>query len=292
LVSAACTFEGCRAPTSEVGKVYSMLMFATCAILFCKRRLRPHADSAGARILVGCMRLLLTVLLTLTVVWYMIPSGLQTTSLTNSAWLQNAHKSCAGLCGIYILMLVALPCLYDIIRREMIRRRDTSLYTATDADALSEFRTFLPSHFTDQPLFATQVSAGAFTAPPISEREAITNITEDQSSTFRECTICYENPANAMCLPCRHASTCERCLLQVIGRPNGACPVCRAPIQSYDVTDGDSGYANTYVSPRVEAGPRMMLRAILSKQAFQTWRAFCCPSMGPGPRQTPMGPVW
>lgn len=270
LLSIACAADGCLGPSMEVGKTYSMLMFATCAILFCRRRLWPREHLAGTKILMGCLRLLFTGALALSAIF------LQAKSLKGSIWLQTAHQYFAGFCGVYILLLLSLPYLYYVIRR-----RVNGLHS--QLEEYEQYRTCPPQYVTRPPLFATQGSHPSHLA--------VIELTSDMSEepthpTFRVCTICYDNPANAMCLPCRHASTCERCLLEVVSRPNAKCPVCRAVIQSYDVTGGDSGYTQTFVAPlshRADSGPKM-LRALTNNLALRNLLAFCCPALGPNAR--------
>ena len=45
----------------------------------------------------------------------------------------------------------------------------------------------------------------------------------------RMCTICVENPKNAMCLPCRHVFACMACSEKI-----ETCSICRAHIASID----------------------------------------------------------
>ena len=45
----------------------------------------------------------------------------------------------------------------------------------------------------------------------------------------RNCTICFENPANTVFMPCGHGGICEECSLDV-WKKNGNCPFCRDPI--------------------------------------------------------------
>jgi len=45
-----------------------------------------------------------------------------------------------------------------------------------------------------------------------------------------ECVVCLSKPATRLTLPCRHASTCGQCFVNL---PQGKCPMCRCQIQSY-----------------------------------------------------------
>ncbi|OQR90461.1 hypothetical protein ACHHYP_05503 [Achlya hypogyna] len=42
-----------------------------------------------------------------------------------------------------------------------------------------------------------------------------------------ECVVCFDQPKNSVCLPCRHLSCCNTCLAAI-----ELCPLCRAPIES------------------------------------------------------------
>lgn len=70
--------------------------------------------------------------------------------------------------------------------------------------------------------------------------------------SLRLCSICWDEPANAMCRPCRHAGTCEACLLTAVEMTNDrhvfACPVCRRPVDGYDVLkEPGANFPSTYV---------------------------------------------
>lgn len=75
-----------------------------------------------------------------------------------------------------------------------------------------------------------------------------------EGRTSRMCILCYERPANAMCKPCRHASTCEECLLTVARGRGAHCPLCRQGVDAYDVVTNGQGFFATYVEASDEVG--------------------------------------
>lgn len=45
------------------------------------------------------------------------------------------------------------------------------------------------------------------------------------------CSICFDEPANFLVVPCGHQCGCEECL-KAVQRHSGRCPICRSPVQS------------------------------------------------------------
>lgn len=52
---------------------------------------------------------------------------------------------------------------------------------------------------------------------------------------FEECSICCDNPANVIMLPCGHHNVCEQCVLRLMRQDAPLCPHCREKMESYEV---------------------------------------------------------
>ena len=62
---------------------------------------------------------------------------------------------------------------------------------------------------------------------PTEEAAASAPKTEEKGS---QCVICWDGPAEGVCIPCGHLAGCMECLLEIKAK-NWGCPVCRAPIE-------------------------------------------------------------
>lgn len=51
------------------------------------------------------------------------------------------------------------------------------------------------------------------------------------------CAVCFEERLLPKLIPCKHANTCVSCLLRIL-RLGGKCPMCRSPIQNFELPDG------------------------------------------------------
>lgn len=51
-----------------------------------------------------------------------------------------------------------------------------------------------------------------------------------QDSVVGQCVVCWDAPAQAVCIPCGHLAGCMECLSEIKEKSWG-CPVCRAPLQ-------------------------------------------------------------
>jgi hypothetical protein len=45
-----------------------------------------------------------------------------------------------------------------------------------------------------------------------------------------QCVVCWDAPAEGVCIPCGHMAGCMNCLSEIKAK-NWGCPVCRATIQ-------------------------------------------------------------
>jgi hypothetical protein len=83
-----------------------------------------------------------------------------------------------------------------------------------------------------------------------------------------ECKICFEAPANYMCIPCGHYCGCKDCL-EKAQQITGTCPICRVPIASLqrvfschnddDDDDDDVATAAPTTEPQ-QAAPRISIK--------------------------------
>mmetsp|Transcript_106492 Transcript_106492/g.328972 ORF Transcript_106492/g.328972 Transcript_106492/m.328972 type:complete len:303 (-) Transcript_106492:7-915(-) len=243
-LSAACTVDDCLDACVEVSRVYSALMLLTSAILCAGRSRWPGADLARTEATVSGLRWLLSGPLALPAVYF------QAESLKDDAWLRTVHFFCSGLCFLYATLVAPLPLLRHIacLRVPCAPRHSAALDRERPLSALA--------------------------CPEASD----TGLWEPATRT---CCVCCERPANAMCLPCRHAGTCEVCLLRVLSNPKARCPVCRAPITSYDVTAESSGYAATFVAPPKAAFDSISKVApgTFCRPIIRGYMRVCCPAM-------------
>lgn len=51
------------------------------------------------------------------------------------------------------------------------------------------------------------------------------------------CVVCFEERMLPKLIPCKHANTCVSCLLKIL-RLGGKCPMCRSPIQNFELPEG------------------------------------------------------
>ena len=50
------------------------------------------------------------------------------------------------------------------------------------------------------------------------------------------CTICFTNPVNTMCDPCKHMCLCNECV-PALKKNTSVCPMCRAKITKFITLD-------------------------------------------------------
>lgn len=247
-LSVACTEDACLEACVDVSMVYSSLMFLTCIVLCLGRRYWPGVDLVRTETAISGLRWLLTGPLAIPAIY------LQAESLKDDIWLRTFHFFFSGMCFVYIVMVAPLPL----------------LHRAACAQATSLQRQQLPCG--DR--------SGELSAYACLELGAVRS-EECWKTSDRTCCICCERPADAMCLPCRHASTCEACLLRLLSSPKAAkCPVCRAAITSYDVTADASGYVATFVAPPKAAfDPANKVATGVCRPQLRSYIRFCCPAM-------------
>lgn len=238
--SLALNEHGCEAVCLSTGVIYGVLMCVSCVVvLYLHRFMNPLENNPR---LIGMNRFVDFARWVLTALITFAILFMHMTSLDSSSLLQTSCWCCLALCGLYLLMLPALKFLI--------------VGTAhPEASSQSE----------DRGLHGAQMDRSLRTQA------------EQQPMIQRVCCICCENPANAMCLPCRHASTCEYCLF-MLKKSNGKCPVCRADIENF-VATGDGAFINTFVASRA-SGACHEITASTSPLLDRILHA-CCPSLFP-----------
>eukprot|EP01018_Ginkgo_biloba_P030691 Gb_32675 [translate_table: standard] len=60
--------------------------------------------------------------------------------------------------------------------------------------------------------------------------ELSANLSKGENNTSGACVICWDAPAEGVCIPCGHLAGCMACLNEIKGKSWG-CPVCRATIE-------------------------------------------------------------
>eukprot|EP00897_Mesotaenium_endlicherianum_P003147 jgi/Mesen1/2860/ME000174S02118 len=77
---------------------------------------------------------------------------------------------------------------------------------------------------------ATPGQAGASSSAPGGGAGAAPAYPKSESKKSSQCVICWDAPAQAVCIPCGHLAGCVDCLTEVKEKEWG-CPVCRTPIR-------------------------------------------------------------
>uniref|UniRef100_A0A7S1S5E4 RING-type domain-containing protein n=1 Tax=Alexandrium catenella TaxID=2925 RepID=A0A7S1S5E4_ALECA len=241
-LSIACTADGCLDVCLGASRVYSTLMFLTCVIVGLGRHFWPDVDLVRTEAAISCLRVLLTGPLAIPAVY------LQAESLKDDIWLRTFHFGCSGMCALYVVTVAPLPLLHRATCPQVaVQQREQQL---GDCDAL-----------------ATHTHLDLVGAGPA----------DDCEKTRRTCCICYDRPANAMCLPCRHAGTCEVCLARLLRSPKPKCPLCRAAVASYDITVEDSYLATFIAPPKAAFGPAEKLP--FCRPHLRSYIRLCCPAL-------------
>ena len=87
-----------------------------------------------------------------------------------------------------------------------------------------------PEVVSEMPAAASSSSASP-SAPPLpihySSQDASTSCKAEEKES--QCVVCWDAPAQGVCIPCGHLAGCMECLSEIKGKGWG-CPVCRAPI--------------------------------------------------------------
>jgi E3 ubiquitin-protein ligase XIAP len=52
---------------------------------------------------------------------------------------------------------------------------------------------------------------------------------QSASNDISRCKICFKNTSNILCVPCKHVSSCDLCVLQY----NEICPICRCIVTKH-----------------------------------------------------------
>jgi len=243
-LSVACTVDDCLDACVGASRVYSTLMFLTCAILCMGRYFWPDVDLVRTEAAISGLRWLLTGPLAIPVVY------LQAQSLKDDIWLRTFHFFCSGMCAFYVFMVAPLPLLHRAVCPQAAALQRQQLQGDAEAPR--------PAH---------------------ARLDLVGTPTEDEwEPAPRTCCICYERPANAMCLPCRHASSCEACLLRLLSSPKAKCPVCRAAVTSYEVTIEDAGYASTFSGPP-KAAFDPVSKLPVCRPHLRSYIRLCCPAL-------------
>ncbi|CAK9218263.1 unnamed protein product [Sphagnum jensenii] len=73
-----------------------------------------------------------------------------------------------------------------------------------------------------------QVDLGA--VAPSNEKAAAAAATASSQDGANQCVVCWDAPAQGVCIPCGHLAGCMSCLSEIKAK-NWGCPVCRAPIE-------------------------------------------------------------
>uniref|UniRef100_A0A0D6R065 RING-type domain-containing protein n=1 Tax=Araucaria cunninghamii TaxID=56994 RepID=A0A0D6R065_ARACU len=60
--------------------------------------------------------------------------------------------------------------------------------------------------------------------------QSSTSSSKSQGNSSGTCVICWDAPAEAVCIPCGHLAGCMACLSEIKGK-NWGCPVCRATME-------------------------------------------------------------
>jgi hypothetical protein len=64
---------------------------------------------------------------------------------------------------------------------------------------------------------------------PSNEKVAAAAATASSQDGANQCVVCWDAPAQGVCIPCGHLAGCMSCLSEIKAK-NWGCPVCRAPI--------------------------------------------------------------
>ncbi len=67
-------------------------------------------------------------------------------------------------------------------------------------------------------------------AAPLNEKAAAAAATASSQDGANQCVVCWDAPAQGVCIPCGHLAGCMSCLSEIKAK-NWGCPVCRAPIE-------------------------------------------------------------
>ncbi|CAK9216225.1 unnamed protein product [Sphagnum troendelagicum] len=65
---------------------------------------------------------------------------------------------------------------------------------------------------------------------PSNEKVAAAAATTSSQDGANQCVVCWDAPAQGVCIPCGHLAGCMSCLSEIKAK-NWGCPVCRAPIE-------------------------------------------------------------
>jgi hypothetical protein len=96
----------------------------------------------------------------------------------------------------------------------------------------------MPEHERERLFRRAAESAGTpAAAPDPSSSAALSRAELEQIPSSRaasdavSCKICMDAQVTVSLLPCKHACTCARCLIQLMDRGEARCPVCRRRIE-------------------------------------------------------------
>lgn len=86
----------------------------------------------------------------------------------------------------------------------------------------------LPIHY--PAIDTSPVNIDTLGYPAVSSPEEASGSAPKLEEKGSQCVVCWDAPAEGVCIPCGHLASCMECLSQIKAKDWG-CPVCRAPIE-------------------------------------------------------------